>query len=561
MKKRVFCLMVLVFMLCLQVTPISAAETGYLAPLYNEDQIGTDPVLAKQNKVRVILKANTELDGATEQVESAIKEAGGEYMYVFQSKGMENWREATIPVSTLDSLRAKRNIKSISAVVQCKPTTQTIPDSIDKAYGLSYNKANYCSGYTGTGVKVGIIDSGIDTDHSDLQNLVAGGKNMYTMGTTPSDYDDSGGTGYGHGTHTSGTIAAQDNTEGVVGVAPNVDLYVCKIWSTGGTASLESCIDWCVTQDVDIISMSLLYGTTEMSTIATAQAIAHNAGITMVACSGNDNGTVNYPAANQYTIAVGAVDSSNVRAAFSDYGSALDVMAQGVSVTSTTVGGGTGLMTGTSMACPNVAGIMALLKQEFPSKPPDQLEAILKVNALDLGTTGFDNYYGFGLARVSVTKDSFEAMNAGTMPYGWTNENRYGVGTSTTSSGWSTDGSKSIYLYDNQIYFSEYYESMASKTFDITGISSISFDYNVYRLNNGGTLVLWLKITSPDGNTSYAYEKVDQDVNATWKSGSVSQTLPTGLSGNWKVSLLLCSNDAISGGNIQGYVDNLKLIQ
>jgi minor extracellular protease Epr len=255
------------------------------------------------------------------------------------------------------------------------------------------------SGLTGKGIKVAVIDTGVAT-HSDL--AVAGGTNVISGAGTTSYADDNG-----HGTHVVGIIGAKGIDGGVEGVAPDASIYAVKaLDSTGSgyTSDIISGIDWAIDNKMDIISMSLGSNQSDMS-LQNAVDTAYNSGILVVAAAGNDGSTdgsgtsIDYPANYSSVIAVGAVDSSNTRAYFSSTGSKLEVSAPGVNVLSTYLNGGYAQMSGTSMATPFVAGDLALLKQKYPAYTNVQLRNLLDSGTVDLGTSGRDSLYGYGLIK------------------------------------------------------------------------------------------------------------------------------------------------------------------
>jgi subtilisin family serine protease len=265
--------------------------------------------------------------------------------------------------------------------------TQTLPWGVDRI------DADLVS-LTGEGIKVAVLDTGIDKDHPDLS--VAGGVNFVPKGLKldSTKWDDDNG----HGTHVAGTIAALDNTVGVVGVAPGVSLYAVKVLDRRGSGSLTwviNGINWAVQNDMDVISMSLSTDS-DYSQLKTACQNAYNAGIVIVAAAGNDGSKVDYPAAYSTVVAVSATDSNDNIASFSNRGSEIEVAAPGVSIPSTWKDGAYNTISGTSMACPHVTGVAALILDSNPSSSVTSVRTALH-NAEDLGTTGWDQYYGFGL--------------------------------------------------------------------------------------------------------------------------------------------------------------------
>lgn len=277
------------------------------------------------------------------------------------------------------------------------PPPQTLP------WGIARIHANDTWGSTtGAFVKVGIIDTGISLSHPDLAANVKGGVN--TISPTRSPEDDNG-----HGSHVAGTIAAVNNSIGVVGGAPSVHLYAIKSLNRNGSGYLSDIIeglDWAITNDMDVVNMSLGSSVNSVS-FATAVARVHAAGIIQVAAAGNDGGAVSYPARYPEVVAVSATNSSDALASWSNRGPEVDFAAPGVSVYSTYKGSSYATLSGTSMASPHVAAVFALLLAT-PVIPAydldldgtwDEAEAVqrLKDTADDLGVVGFDHLYGNGL--------------------------------------------------------------------------------------------------------------------------------------------------------------------
>lgn len=200
----------------------------------------------------------------------------------------------------------------------------------------------------GDGIKTGIIDTGIDVDHPDLAANIKGG---YNTTSKKKSYDDDNG----HGTHVAGIIGAVDNEVGVIGVAPQVDLYAIKALDYNGDGYLSDlieAIEWCIVNNMDIINMSL--GIDEDSLVLRESVMkAYNSGILMVAAAGNNHGgRCQYPALYKEVIGVGAIDQNNSIAEFSAI-EGVDVWAPGVSIYSTHLDGYYLLKNGTSMAAPH----------------------------------------------------------------------------------------------------------------------------------------------------------------------------------------------------------------
>lgn len=275
-------------------------------------------------------------------------------------------------------------------------------------YGLEnmgVTAALHEAGYTGQGVKVAVIDSGIASLHQDLR--VAGGWNYVDEGIYYGD-------GVGHGTHVGGIIAAQRNGYGVVGVAPDADLYslvVCTILGCSGEAIINS-VQWSLDHHMDVINLSL-GGIVRSVAMNDVMDIAYARGVLIVAAAGNEGrGTdsVLYPAKFDSVVAVSAVDEENKIANFSSRGPDVELAAPGVDVYSTLIipffhDYYYEYLSGTSMASPHIAGLAALIMEANPGISNLEVREKMKNMALDLGAAGRDNDYGWGLGQVDRPPD------------------------------------------------------------------------------------------------------------------------------------------------------------
>lgn len=274
-----------------------------------------------------------------------------------------------------------------------KPTAQTQP------WGIRRIKAPDAWGISkGQNVKVAVLDSGIDLDHPDLK--VAGGINLVE---SAKKYDDD----RGHGTHVAGIIAALDNSDGVVGVGPSIQLYAVKVLDKKGRgwwSDIFAGLDWCVDNRMQVANMS--FGSVEYD--QTYEQVIYNtykAGVVLVASAGNrgpDSGTVQYPARYPGVIAVSAIDSADKIASFSSAGPEIDLAAPGVDILSTYTRPKYSTMSGTSMAAPHVAGVAALRMKFDPDRSPDHITAVLKENATKLSGLTSDQQ-GAGLVDAYKT--------------------------------------------------------------------------------------------------------------------------------------------------------------
>ncbi|MBX9629719.1 MAG: S8 family peptidase [Burkholderiales bacterium] len=246
----------------------------------------------------------------------------------------------------------------------------------------------------GKGIKVAVLDTGIDWTHADLSVNVKGAVS-FVPGETPMD-------GNNHGTHCAGTIAAPINGVGVVGVAPEASVYAVKVLANNGSGNYSwiiAGINWCIQNKMQIISMSLGGDAAPAALEAMCNA-AHNAGLLVIAAAGNNGGAVGAPARYRNVIAVSAIDSSNVIAPFSSRGPEIELCAPGVQVLSTVPGGGYGTMSGTSMACPHVAGAAAVIWGAHRFANNLAIWNLMARTADNLGPPGWDQRYGYG--RIDV---------------------------------------------------------------------------------------------------------------------------------------------------------------
>ncbi len=250
-------------------------------------------------------------------------------------------------------------------------------------------------GYTGKGVKVAILDTGI-SNHSDLK--IAGGVSVV-------DYTSSYADDNGHGTFVAGIIGAQNNGKGLIGEAPDASLYAVKILDNQGNGSTEDLaqgLNWAIQNKMDIVNMSIAFPQASPAVQQMLQT-AHDQGILLIAAVGNkgttnvQQDTVEFPAKADNVIAVAAIDSNLSRPTFSATGSEVDVTAPGQHIVSTANNGKYELRDGTSVAAPFVSGMAAVLKQAYPQMTNDQIRSLIEQNSVDLGTPGKDNVYGNGM--------------------------------------------------------------------------------------------------------------------------------------------------------------------
>jgi thermitase len=262
----------------------------------------------------------------------------------------------------------------------------------------------------GGGVRVGIVDTGIDGDHEDLRGKLVGcaaaQDGRFVDGSCGDDND--------HGTHVAGTAGAiANNGVGIAGVAFNSPLVVCKALGgragSGTTADLANCIGWAHARGAKVISMSL--GGPDSITLQNAVRLAWNGGSrrgsVLVAAAGNEgSAAVDYPAGYPEVVSVAATDSTGRHAGFSNSNHDVEVAAPGVDILSARRGGGYVRLSGTSMATPHVAGAAALLWDLHRSAAARTIRGRLDAAVADLGLPGRDAQFGFGmldLAKIATS--------------------------------------------------------------------------------------------------------------------------------------------------------------
>ncbi|MBN2453699.1 MAG: S8 family serine peptidase [Candidatus Omnitrophica bacterium] len=302
-------------------------------------------------------------------------------------------------------------------------------------WGMRWLNASYAWDIsTGSGVTVAVIDSGIDYNHSDINDNVW--TNAAELNGLPGVDDD--GNGYiddvrgwdfinsdndpmddrGHGTHVTGVIAAEGNNgQGVIGMAYNAKIMPLKIFTSTGSSNVDiiaPAIRYAVDMGVRVINCS--FSMTFYQVAIDAFQYAYDHGVIIVASVGNDGAIMSwYPALLDYVIAVGSIGVDAVRSSFSNYGSQLDFVAPGSDTLSLRAAGTDPYggrpdffvpandpnaqyirISGTSTATPFVSGLAALMISQTPGLTFADFSRRLKFSAYDLGTTGWDQYYGWG---------------------------------------------------------------------------------------------------------------------------------------------------------------------
>ncbi|HIH42732.1 TPA: S8 family serine peptidase [Candidatus Woesearchaeota archaeon] len=373
-------------------------------------------------KIDVLIKVTDENN--LKKVADAISKQGGIVKGQFKLGDVVS---ASMPVSKLRSISQDQSIDSVWPVTEYHLLLdQSVPQiSAPSAWQLNY---------TGKGIKVAVIDSGVDKNHLDLRGRVIA-ENDFVPPTSigydgiengDGDSDSIATDTGGHGTHVAGTIAG--NGTRYRGVAPEAEILAAKVFGNHNADDewIIAAINWAVNSGANVISMSLGKTINEDGLLndAVRDAIANN--VTVVIASGNAGYNVAVsPANTEEAITVGAVDKSNNWAIFSsgyNYGSYIkpDVVAPGVNIVAARAAGtdmylgqrgyipGSNIVDniyykadGTSMATPHVSGVVALLLQMNKSLTPREVKSLLEATAAPKGDPGKDIKYGSGIVNVA----------------------------------------------------------------------------------------------------------------------------------------------------------------
>mmetsp|Transcript_7348 Transcript_7348/g.21365 ORF Transcript_7348/g.21365 Transcript_7348/m.21365 type:complete len:572 (-) Transcript_7348:2075-3790(-) len=357
---------------------------------------GEDELLCKERIMNAIpkdSKDNFRLNGYLQLANAYAAEVRGDDSILDGLYGVvDDPKRETMYIK--DSVRVHRSLQS---------TGQSIPYGIDLVKARKvWQKYNT----KGENVRICVMDTGVDRDHPDFDyDNILGYDGNTLVQPWFRDHD-------GHGTHVTGTIAASDNNEGVVGVAPNAEIFTARVFHTNDefySSNIITALQACKDGGAQVVSMSLGGFYSVGYEQQAYEDLFTKFGIITVAASGNSGSQeYYYPAAYDYVVSVGSVDSSGDRSSFSTYNDKLDVVAPGSDVLSTWGDGTYAKISGTSMACPHVSGIIALMLSVKSTATPSEIFAALKSTSQNPNTTGNqkDSLMGYGIVNALAAVDA-----------------------------------------------------------------------------------------------------------------------------------------------------------
>jgi subtilisin family serine protease len=269
-------------------------------------------------------------------------------------------------------------------------TRQSYLNNIQAPSGWDYSTGS-------PAVTIAIIDTGVDLTHIDLAGKIIAGYDFIDNDSSPQDAN-------GHGTMVAGVAAAMTNNgAGVAGVSWGAQIMPLRVLDAAGNGSYNNvaqAVIWATDHGARVINLSL-GGSNYSSILADAINYAVAQGVVVVAATGNSGlGTVFYPAALPGVIGVGATDLSNRLASFSNTGAGVDLVAPGVSIYSTYPGNMYSDLNGTSLSAPQVSGFAAILLSMPSMQFSSDVVNLMESTALDLGASGWDSQYGYGLIQI-----------------------------------------------------------------------------------------------------------------------------------------------------------------
>lgn len=322
---------------------------------------------------------------------------------VFDWGGDKKTISGQFPEDVLEQLRGHPDVRYIEKDGTMEAIGQRLPWGVDRIDADIAHSHGETGGATddADGGHIAIIDTGIDSDHPDLQANLGTGKAFVSCQSGPNDCHYEWDDDHGHGTHCAGIAGGANNSQGVVGVSTQATLHAVKVLSQSGMGAFSDIaagLHWVAEQGYDVASMSL--GGGKSFAVEDAVEYAYESGVLVVTAAGNAGpcaDCVGYPAREPEAIAVSATDEKDTLAGFSSTGPQVDIAAPGQEIYSTFTGGTYETLNGTSMACPHVASAGALLMNSGQSNT--EARKTLEESAEDIDLA--PNEQGYGLLDVA----------------------------------------------------------------------------------------------------------------------------------------------------------------
>lgn len=347
-------------------------------------------------KTRLIVK----FDGNLSESE-AMSLAGKVNGNLGNAIGKTGYRVLNLPASSSAETGAQK-LKSLKGIARIEFDYKVKPDELpnDPSYGNQWHLSKMAcpaawSYAKGSGVIIAILDTGVDGTHPDLSAKIVGGWNTFDNNSNYADV-------YGHGTAVAGTAAASTNNGiGVAGSSWNCSIMPIRISDPNGYGYSSTVADGLIrAADSGARVANISYDFSTDSVVADAAKYFCDKGGVVTMSAGND-GYASPAYDNPYVLTISATDSSDALASWSNRGNNIDLAAPGVYIYTTTRGGGFGAWNGTSFSAPAAAGVAGLVLSANPSLNGYQVQDVLKQSADDLGTSGWDNQYGWGRVNAS----------------------------------------------------------------------------------------------------------------------------------------------------------------
>ncbi len=401
-------------------------------------------VYARQDTNNSSLQLDPYVPGSNAYLDSLILEHGIDTIAGTLQNAPSFYRIEFSDSSEVDQLVQALQSANTFDLAEKMPYFQATYDPNDPRYPQqwSLSKVNapkaWDSSKGDSSVRIAIVDNAVSTGHEDLKaamwdnsdemdgnsldddlNGYPDDKHGYDVADQDGDPDPPSGSGsnsaWVHGTHVGGIAGAStDNGMGIASVGHDAKLIAvkCSENSSGGSALTHAYegVDYAIQVGADVINMSFgSYSNTKVGEVLLQE--ARSKGIALMGAAGNDDSTgVHYPAGHSQVMAIGATNSSDEKAFFSNYGNWIDVMAPGTSIESSLSGGSGdqyGALNGTSMATPLVSGVAALVLSADPNITPSELEQLIEDGATDISDKN-PSYSGqLGSGRV----DAYNAVS------------------------------------------------------------------------------------------------------------------------------------------------------